>query len=63
MPTGRISVIPNGVDGSRLRRLSSEDMSEFRCRYARPDERIVFNVGRMVYEKGADLLVETAPRC
>ena len=58
----RISVIPNGIDGSRLRRLSGEDLSEFRRRYARPDERIVFNVGRMVYEKGADLLVESAPQ-
>ncbi len=58
----RISVIPNGIDGSRLRRLSGEDLSEFRRRYARPEELIVFNVGRMVYEKGADLLVESAPR-
>jgi len=58
----RISVIPNGIDGSRLRRLSGEDLSEFRRRYARPEELIVFNVGRMVYEKGADLLVESAPQ-
>ena len=60
VPVERISVIPNGIDGSRLRRLASEDLSEFRRRYARPEERIIFNVGRMVYEKGADLLVETA---
>lgn len=58
----RISVIPNGVDGSHLRRLHNDDLSEFRRRYARPEEQIVFNVGRLVYEKGADLLVETAPK-
>ncbi|HSN75531.1 MAG TPA: glycosyltransferase family 4 protein [Anaerolineae bacterium] len=62
VPVERISVIPNGIDGSRLRSLSTQDLSAFRRCYARPDERIVFNVGRMVYEKGADLLVETAPQ-
>jgi len=62
VPAERIRVIPNGIDGSRLRRLALEDLSDFRRRYARPDERIIFNVGRMVYEKGADLLVETAPQ-
>lgn len=61
VPAERISVIPNGIDGRRLRSLQEQDLSEFRSRYARPDERIVFNVGRLVYEKGADLLVETAP--
>jgi glycosyltransferase involved in cell wall biosynthesis len=58
----RTSVIPNGIDGSHLRRLRRTDLSDFRRRYARPEERIIFNVGRMVYEKGADLLVETAPQ-
>lgn len=62
VPEERISVIPNGVDGSHLRRLRAQDLSNFRRRFARPDERIIFNVGRMVYEKGADLLVETAPQ-
>lgn len=60
-PTERIRVIPNGIDGGHLQALRSEDLSEFRQRYARPKERIVFNVGRLVYEKGADLLVEAAP--
>ncbi len=62
VPAERISVIPNGIDSSRLRSLSEQDLSDFRMRYARPDERIVFNVGRMVYEKGADVLVEAAPQ-
>lgn len=62
VPAEHISVIPNGIDGGRLRQLSSQDLSDFRRRYARPEERIIFNVGRMVYEKGADLLLETAPQ-
>lgn len=58
----RIRVIPNGIDASHLRRLRNEDLSDFRRHYARPDERLVFNVGRLVYEKGADLLVEATPQ-
>jgi glycosyltransferase involved in cell wall biosynthesis len=37
-------------------------LSDFRARWARPDERIVFSVGRLVQEKGAHLIVEAAPR-
>jgi glycosyltransferase involved in cell wall biosynthesis len=62
VPAERVGVIPNGIDGSYLRRLRRQDLGDFRRRFARPDERIIFNVGRMVYEKGADLLVETAPQ-
>ena len=62
VPEARIHVIPNGVDGSHLRRLRRRDLTAFRARFARPEERLIFNVGRLVYEKGADLLVETAPQ-
>lgn len=62
VPSQRIRVIPNGIDGSRLHSLRGEDLDDFRRKYARPEEQIVFNVGRMVYEKGADLLVEAAPQ-
>ena len=56
-----ITVIPNGIAAHRMARLHSADLGEFRERYALPGERIVFNIGRLVYEKGADLLVETVP--
>lgn len=62
IPAGKIHVVPNGIDPSRFDRPKAEDLSEFRARYARPEERLVFNVGRLVYEKGADLLVEAAPQ-
>lgn len=61
VPAERISIVPNGIDSSRLRRLRGQDHRAFRRRYARTDERIVFHVGRLVYEKGADMLVESAP--
>jgi glycosyltransferase involved in cell wall biosynthesis len=57
----RISVIPNGVDGQRFNGLRAAVESGFRKRFAEPHERIVFNVGRLVYEKGADLLIEAVP--
>lgn len=61
-PDDRMVVIPNGVDARRFDALRAMDLSEFRAQYARPDEKIIFHVGRLVYEKGADLLVEAAPR-
>ena len=62
VPGERVVVIPNGVDASRFDALRAMDLTEFRAQYARPDEKIIFHVGRLVYEKGADLLVEAAPR-
>ena len=58
---GRISVIPNGIDASRFDLLRGQDLADFRARFALPHEKIVFNVGRLVYEKGAGLLVEAVP--
>lgn len=58
---GRISVIPNGIDGSRFDLLRGQDLADFRARFALPHEKIVFNVGRLVYEKGVDLLLEAVP--
>jgi glycosyltransferase involved in cell wall biosynthesis len=58
----RVRVIPNGVDAQRFDALRAADLSDFRAHYARPDEKLIFHVGRLVYEKGADLLVEAAPR-
>lgn len=57
----RITVIPNAIDGSRFAALRAADLSDFRAGYALPGDKIVFNVGRVVYEKGADLLLEAAP--
>lgn len=62
VPSAAIKVIPNGVRPARFDRLRTLDHSAFRLRYAQPDEEIVFNVGRLVYEKGSDLLIEAAAR-
>lgn len=62
VPLDKIDVVPNGVDTAPFDVLDQVDLTEFRARWARPDERIVFNVGRVVEEKGAHLIVEAAPR-
>jgi glycosyltransferase involved in cell wall biosynthesis len=62
VPLDKVDVVANGVDASPLDELAGVDLSEFRARWARPDERIVFNVGRVVQEKGAQVIVEAAPR-
>ena len=55
----RISVIPNGIDPTEL--VPVDDLEALRSRFARPDERLVLLVGRLVYEKGFQLALEALP--
>lgn len=60
LPDDKIEVIPNGINSDKFR--IKEDLREFRNSYAHPDEKIVLFVGRLVYEKGAHVLLESFPR-
>ncbi|MCL4466678.1 MAG: glycosyltransferase family 4 protein [Chloroflexi bacterium] len=60
-PHDKIDVIPNGVDTSKFDALAGADLSALRARFALPSERIVFSVGRLVHEKGFQVLVDAAP--
>ena len=60
-PPDKVDVIPNGVRVDRFQSLKGVDHSLLRSRFALPHERIVFNVGRMVREKGLHVLVEAMP--
>jgi glycosyltransferase involved in cell wall biosynthesis len=62
VPPDKIDIVPNGVDTLPFDALEGVDLSAFRERWARPDERIIFYVGRIVQEKGVHLIVEAAPR-
>ncbi|MDD3654424.1 MAG: glycosyltransferase family 4 protein [Desulfotomaculaceae bacterium] len=58
IPKDKITIIPNGVDptGFKVRETNVQ-----RSNYAAPDEKIVFYVGRLVREKGVQVLLDAAP--
>ena len=55
----RIVVAPNGIDPGDLQPV--EDLAALRARFARPDEKLVLLVGRLVYEKGFQHALEALP--
>ncbi len=61
-PHDKIDVIPNGIDTTRFDRLEGVDLSHLRARFALPNERLIFSVGRLVHEKGFHVLVDAAPQ-
>ncbi|GIV98434.1 MAG: hypothetical protein KatS3mg057_3091 [Herpetosiphonaceae bacterium] len=61
IPEHKIDVIHNAVQPPAIQ-LSSEERATMRRLYATDGERIVFTVGRMVYEKGFQILIEAIPR-
>jgi len=60
-PEDKIDVIPNGVDPRPFQALDSVEINSLRARYAYPEEKLVFFVGRLVAEKGAEVLLRAAP--
>ncbi|MFQ5854208.1 MAG: glycosyltransferase family 4 protein [Anaerolineae bacterium] len=61
VPPDKIDIIPNGVDSSGHQRFDDAGLLEFRRRFADDSDRIVFHIGRLVHEKGAQTLVAAAP--
>ncbi len=62
LPPDKQVMIPNGVDPDVYVKAQSEDLTQFRRRFALPVERIVLFVGRLVYEKGVHVLVNAIPK-
>ena len=56
----RVTVLPNGIDPSEL--VPVADLETLRGQFARPDEKLVLLVGRLVYEKGFQIALEAMPR-
>lgn len=52
VPDDKIDIIANGIDLRSLNRASPESIQQLRNRYAPNDEKLLFFVGRMTYEKG-----------
>jgi glycosyltransferase involved in cell wall biosynthesis len=62
LPPDKQVMIPNGVDADVYVKVQSEDLTQFRRRFALPGERILLFVGRLVYEKGVHVLVNAIPK-
>ncbi|MCH5139053.1 glycosyltransferase family 4 protein [Clostridiaceae bacterium UIB06] len=58
VPWEKIWVIPNGVEPEKFD--FKFDWLNFRRKYARDEEKIIFYIGRHVFEKGIHLLIESA---
>jgi glycosyltransferase involved in cell wall biosynthesis len=64
VPVDKLDIVANGVYTERFDRLpehGSPELAPFRRRFATDGESIVYHVGRLVGEKGAQLIVEAAP--
>ena len=59
-PWDKVDVIENGVDVNSL--MTNLDLNEVKSRYALPDEKVIFFVGRHVWEKGLDVLIGSMPQ-
>jgi glycogen(starch) synthase len=61
VPPDKLDVIYNGVNLPSIPPVCAAERTAFRAAYAEPDEQIVYYVGRIVYEKGVQVLVNAAP--
>lgn len=62
LPNDKLVMVPNGVNSHVYDGLEKQDLTAFRSKYALPDEKIVLYVGRLVYEKGIHILINTVPK-
>jgi glycogen(starch) synthase len=62
LPSDKLIMVPNGVNYEVYSKYENQDLSQFRSKFALPEENIVLFVGRLVYEKGVHVLVNAAPK-
>ncbi|MFZ3172094.1 MAG: glycosyltransferase family 4 protein [Carboxydocellales bacterium] len=60
LPKDKLRVIPNGVEPAEF--IVKEVQPDFKSSYAHSDEKIVFFVGRLVQEKGVQVLLAAIPK-
>src|SRR5829696_10569660 len=60
IPASKVTAIANGIDPSDLQPVA--DLPRLRARYAKPEERLILLVGRLVYEKGFHLALDALAR-
>ncbi|PKQ27893.1 MAG: glycosyl transferase family 1 [Candidatus Anoxymicrobium japonicum] len=59
LPPEKVEVIPNGIDRTSFKRDATIDLC--RKKYVPPGDKLVFFVGRLVYEKGVQTVIEAMP--
>ncbi|MFW6113477.1 MAG: glycosyltransferase family 4 protein, partial [Actinomycetota bacterium] len=60
LPSDKVSVIPNGIKYELFQ--VDPDEQRIRRQFIEPDSRMVFFVGRLVYEKGIQTVIEAMPK-
>ncbi|MCF2142933.1 MAG: glycosyltransferase family 4 protein [Candidatus Heimdallarchaeota archaeon] len=61
-PQDKMSIIPNGVRYKEFNiKLSKEEQKKHHLKYAKPEEKIVAYIGRLVPEKGVNVLLGAIP--
>jgi glycosyltransferase involved in cell wall biosynthesis len=62
-PWEKLDVIYNGVETAVFDfEFDGIERAAFRSRFALPNEKLIFFIGRMVHEKGAQVLIDALPR-
>ncbi len=61
-PLDKISVIPNGIDPDTLHLCDEVAQQEIRAEFSPFDEHLLFFVGRIVHEKGLQVLIRAMPQ-
>ena len=61
VPAESVEVIPNGIDPDELQPQSDEELLRLRGEFAKPDEKLVLLIGRLVYEKGFQDALDALP--
>jgi glycosyltransferase involved in cell wall biosynthesis len=64
-PAEKTDVVYNGLSIERWQNITAEhqhDFEDLRAQYAKPDEAIVYFVGRITYEKGIYILLNAMPK-
>jgi glycogen(starch) synthase len=62
LPSDKLVMVPNGVNSEVYSKHEKEDLTQFRRKFALPEEKIVLFVGRLVHEKGVHVVVNAAPK-
>lgn len=60
LPEDKVTVIPNGIEYELFE--GDEDTERIRRQFLAPGSRMVFFVGRLVYEKGVQTVIEAMPK-